>query len=436
MKGKVPFILCLLPFFGALSQEIPNVQASLVLQNGDRLTGELISSTERTFIFSSYWSEDLFEIPVSEVQKYERPAKFENAVQEGVRVFFHHGGYLTVLSIELNDGVFKAESSWGEMVFIPAASVSSLKFFHSEKILYQGPKALESETVRIEGKRSLTPQVRQWTSIPVNYPDSFLLEMELNTRSPEFTYQLQLFHSLDQRTPGRVTLEVSEEMISGSSFQQTPQNRINVKNWRKPLPGKKTQHRFQLFGDTQKNIFTLYVNHQKIHTWENEPIGLMIGSRPLPITIRYLLGEEALELTNVRLFEWNTDSYTRGEVSENFEKDTVISSGTPKQTGDLLSLNLEEPGAVLQTEDDLTLRIPLSRLFEIFLGRGSRQKNSLGSSEFVLLETGGYADRLFLSSVLLKDGYLEATLLYGEVSTGIRISLDKVYRLSFPKQLP
>ena len=98
MKGKVPFILCLLPFFGALSQEIPNVQASLVLQNGDRLTGELISSTERTFIFSSYWSEDLFEIPVSEVQKYERPAKFENAVQEGVRVFFHHGGYLTVLS--------------------------------------------------------------------------------------------------------------------------------------------------------------------------------------------------------------------------------------------------------------------------------------------------------------------------------------------------
>jgi|GEM_PF-1817908 len=434
MNGKHFFGWCLLAGFACLAGEVSGPQAQLTLQNEDVLTGTLTGSGDETLLFKSYWSDVPFRIPLTELYRYRSlDPKPSTSTKTTMVVHLQHGGVLTAASLGFSGDTFRVRSSWGEDIELPRSAISMIRFYPEGSLVYEGPTSENPQGVVEDGKWYLTPQVRQWTSKEVEYPTKFLLEMEVETQSLTYVYQLHLFGILNRRSPGSLTLEVSERSLSGSSFEISTANQVRVKNWRKPLLGNPQKQVFRLFGDAIENTYTLFLNDSLVHIWEGEPIGQMIGKQALPVSVRFLMGEAPLELSAFRLFKWEGEPFSASEKKIEGQTDVAVTFTSKAQAGELIELSKKMTRFRLTTNE--VVQIPNNELFEIHLQASEIDRNHFDSSDRGEVETLHQGDVLLLDSMSVEGDVLKATVGKGQDRFYVRIPLHQIHRLSFPKTL-
>ena len=434
MNGKKHWgWLCCMCLFGPIhlaAEEEASFEVVLDLENGERVSGEYLSTSGKGFKVKPYWLEESLFLPLADVRGYRSLEVPSKPYRPGDQVVFRSGTFLGVQPTGVLDEMFEVEVPWGESVRLPRNAIKRFCFRNGEGLIYDGPQyVLNGQSEITHAPLSFSYAGLQWETPEIPFPTRFLVDIEMDTAAQDFSYQVFLFNGR-KNTGSFIVFEVSQDRLSANQISRNHDN-MHANSWRiqKEISGPQLRQHLQIFVNIPDQRFTLMLNQEILHTWEGDMVDAVSSvEQPGIIGIRYRNGVGQIRLTSLRVLPWEGEA---PEMESLEGVDQILLKGGRILKGTLLDLNREH--ALLQTkgrEDPVS--IPVHELYEIYprsAGLPSENPEEPPSAILNLFENG---DSLNVSIVSLVNGILETEVLTGGDSFVLPVPLSAIQDVQIP----
>ncbi|MEX2606006.1 MAG: hypothetical protein WD708_01570 [Kiritimatiellia bacterium] len=302
-------VLCCLGFlFGcqaAAQSGMDSLRAGLAVRGGDLLSGNLVSASKKTLRIQPYWADAEVELPISELSHYLQPGPADDPLESFLILHLKSGDTLLAREVSgrVEDGL-RVTTLWKQSLTVEMRELHAIRFYDRQRLWAQ-PVPPDNVLPSLAGRTQLRTGDPPYTTVPVSYPESFLVEMELRVPDEDFQVQIQLFDDEDRKNPGRVVLELSERRISAAWFRRVVDQGFRVESWQAANPVEISLYTLRLYGDMEKNQYTLFLNDQRIKTWDVEHMSTLLRGSGSPIHIRSTSGIDPVWLNALRVLRWS-----------------------------------------------------------------------------------------------------------------------------------
>ncbi|MDF3130917.1 hypothetical protein P0Y35_17025 [Kiritimatiellaeota bacterium B1221] len=432
MKGKLFYWwVCLgIGAWGTAEPEAPMpVRARVELKNGNLFSGEVLPGSQEDLRLKPYWLDSPLRIQSSEVLHFRQLNPPARAEDPAYRIQFPSGKQFPVQSVRSVEEGFMVESAWGAEIRIPKSSLQGIEFLNASGLLYYGPM------VRLPGREEesfrqllMNQPGMQWMTAPIQFPQKFQLEIEMEPLAQNYVYHIALF-DWQTRAWGSVVFQVTPDQISAAWYRREKQNQMLVTNWRQGIEEVEGRQQFRFFVDLDKDEMTLFLQGEAVHTWTQTEIESLRSDIPFKMGFRYLSGSGTVKISSIRLMPWGGE-LPRGNIEE--KKDALLFKTGERLSGSLLSMDDSQIMFLAEGEGNERL-FQLKDLLEVRLVGGEMPREPLRSADRARVYLQGGGDPWYMTM-----DSLNAERLTGEVWTGatpfpVSIPLSAVQRLDFPE---
>lgn len=408
------------------ASDISVERARIFLKNGSQLTGRLVETDRPSLGLKPYWSAGNFQLPLNEIQYFEQLDVEDRLMREGALLQFQNSDRLQITDLGYDGLHFTGKSAWGEQMTLSRSVVDQLRFFTEKNLSYMG----QDSRNRVPGTN------RRWRTEGMAWPETFLLEALVEKQAEDMAYQLALFDnpSINRGLlPSRLVLEFSDNMINAAWYVMEKQNRFNVKTVRGKLNEISQTHLIQLYGDFKTQTYILYVNGQKIQSWQTDTA---ITEAPIdlhPVTFQWNT-QTAIEIRYLRLMKWHAAAFAQLQAEKIEEGgDRIFFSNGEMQEGRLLGI--DRRGISWALPSDPTPRIfSYDHVLLLQLSQEGGGDASGVKQKATPIRTIGAEDKLQMNSEGMSGGRLRISGWAEEEAAPFSIPLGAVKSFRIPEE--
>jgi hypothetical protein len=270
-----------------------------------------------------YWSEGELELPVDRLSHWLRPGPMAESLKSFLVLELKSGDQLTVRDLWSQEGELAVVTAWQQTLRVPLDEVHAIRFYEKDRLWIQA-RATEDLFPTLGGKIQLHTGGPVFETLPMTYPESFMLEMELEVPSENFQIQLQLFNDEDRQNLGRLVLELSDRQISAAWFRRVEAQGFRVDSWQAEPPGELPRYQLRLFVDMERNEYALFLNEHLIQRWEVQHLGTLLRGSASPMQLRVTSGNEPVWLRSLRVLHWIGEPVPPATMDRTNRAETVM----------------------------------------------------------------------------------------------------------------
>lgn len=381
------------------------MRSGLVLQGGDRLSGDLVSTSADTLRIEPYWAEGVVKVPVSNLSHYLQPGQAGDLLESFLILHLKSGDILMAREISGTDGILRVTTLWDQILRVQMEKVHAIRFYDRQRLWAQ-PISPDDSFPSLSGRSQLRTGGPLYQTLPISYPKSFVVEVDLQVPDEDFQVQIQVFSDESRNNLGRVVLELSERRISAAWFRRVVDQGFRVESWQTENPVKSSQYHLRLFGDMDKNQYSLYLNEQLIKTWEVDHMSTLLGGSSTPIQIRSTAGVEPIWLNSLRVLNWKGDAAAPAFLMPATHSETVLILADGRKVPGTLDEIIADSIRLQPVDQPDVVAYDRAEIVELVFPASERERTSPPSPESLRIFTSYSDERIQVERLGVEHGTL------------------------------
>lgn len=308
------------------------MRSGLALREGDALSGNPVSVSADTLRIQPYWAGEEVEIPVSELSHYLQPGPASEPLESFSILHLKSGDTLLARDVSRHEeGDLQITTLWDQALTVHMERLRAIRFYDRQRLWAQPVVPADHSFPSLAGRTQLHTGGPLYQTLPLAYPDSFVVEIDLQVPGDDFQVQIQLFGDETRNNLGRVVLELSERRISTAWFRRVENQGFRVESWQAGNPTTNSRFCLRLFADMNENRYSLYLDDHFIKAWNVEHMGTLLRGSETPILIRSTAGIEPVWLNALRVLRWRGEPAPPAFLSPAPGSETVLTLADGQQ---------------------------------------------------------------------------------------------------------